>query len=273
MRVVEAIVLGVVQGLTEFLPISSSGHLIIVRWAFGWELGSAAVEKSFDAATHLGTAVAALVLLRQEVWRMARSLVLGAASSDDGFYRRLALYVLVASVPAGAAGLLGESFVVERLGSVALVAVQLAFFGLVLFLADRLAPKVRPMGEIRMADAVVVGLAQVLALSPGVSRSGITITAGLGRGLDRAAATRFSFLLLLPVTAGAGTFKFVEVLREPSSSQFVLLFVVGIATSAVTGYAAARALLSLVRTKSFVPFVVYRFVAAGGIVVLAASRG
>ncbi len=273
MRVVEAIALGVVQGLTEFLPISSSGHLIIVRWAFGWELGSAAMEKSFDAATHLGTAIAALVLSWQEVYRMGRSLVTGARSGDDGFYRRLFVYVLVASVPAGAAGLLGESLIEERLGSVALVAAQLAFFGLVLFLADRLAPKVRSMGEIRMADAVVVGLAQVLALSPGVSRSGITITAGLGRGLDRPAATRFSFLLLLPVTAGAGTFKFVEVLRDPSAAQLVFPFVVGIATSAVTGYVAARVLLALVRTKSFLPFVVYRLIAAGVVAVLAVVKG
>lgn len=273
MSLTHSLVLGIVQGLTEFLPVSSSGHLILVRWLLGWELGSAAVEKSFDAATHLGTAIAAIALWRKDISKMIRSFVPPLRDDAPRLYFRLGIFVVVASVPAGVAGLVGESFIEERLGSVLLIAAQLALFGLVLLIADRLSSKRRSLGEVGTTDAIVIGLAQALALSPGVSRSGITITAGLGLGFDRVAATRLSFLLLVPVSAGAGVFKLVSTFSDPGASVLAVPFAVGIATSAVTGYAAARALLALVKTRTFVPFVAYRLVAAVVIAGVFLARG
>lgn len=273
MSLVQALVLGIVQGLTEFLPVSSSGHLIIVRWLFGWDLGTAAVEKGFDAAIHLGTALAAIVLLQSDIAKMARSFLVRRRDDESRLYFQLAILSVLASIPAGVAGFLGESVVEEKLGSVVLVAIQLALFGAVLLVTDRLSSKRRSLSEIGIADAAVIGLAQVLSLSPGVSRSGITMTAALGRGLDRAAATRFSFLLLVPVTAGAGAFKSASVLADPATAVLAMPFLVGIVTSAVTGYAAARALLALVRTRSFFPFVAYRFAASAVVIALVWLRG
>jgi undecaprenyl-diphosphatase len=272
MNLIQATVLGIVQGLTEFFPVSSSGHLILVRWILGWELGSTHIEKSFDAATHLGTAIAALVLLRADLWKMFTSPFVRDKDDHARIYSRLAIFVILASIPAALAGLVGESVVEEKLGSVWLVATQLAIFGLLLLLFDHLSSGRRTLDNLRARDAALIGLAQVLALSPGVSRSGITITAGRGLGLDRTAATRFSFLLLLPITAGAGIFKLISVFSDPGAGALVGPFAVGIVTSAISGYAAAKTLLLIVRTRSFVPFVVYRFALAGVVLAVWLSR-
>ncbi len=268
MSLFRALVLGIVQGLTEFLPVSSSGHLIIVRWLFGWNLGSPAVEKSFDAASHLGTAIAAFLLLRRDILAIARSFLRRRDEEEARLHFRLGLYVVMASAPAAVAGVFAENFVEEKLGSVLVVGTQLALFGAALLLADRVSAKSRPIDRLGASDAFSIGLAQVLALSPGVSRSGITITAGLLRGLDRAAATRFSFLLLVPITAGAGVFKLAGLLSDPPAPGLLAPFVLGILTSAVSGYAAARGLLAFVKTRSFVPFVIYR-IAVGSLIVAA----
>ncbi|MER3396253.1 MAG: undecaprenyl-diphosphatase [Acidimicrobiia bacterium] len=261
-----ALVLGIVQGLTEFFPISSSGHLLVVRWLLGWELGSAAVEKSFDAAVHLGTAAAAVVFLRRELFAMMRSTLSRHSDRQTRLYRRLGILVVVASIPAALAGVAGERFVEERLGSPLLVAVQLAIFGVLLLIVERISTKTRNLDKIGTADALTIGTAQVLALSPGVSRSGITITAGLARGFDSSNATKFSFLLLVPVTTGAGAFKVISMIQGGWESQLLLPFAVGIGASAIAGFAAAWFLSTLVKTRSFLPFVIYRVIAAGFIV-------
>jgi undecaprenyl-diphosphatase len=286
--VLRAFVLGVLQGLTEFFPVSSSGHLILARWVSGWDLGSAATEKAFDASTHLGTALAAVVLLRHDIAKMVRSSLrrtrqafrgtmsttlsrrpepaedsIGPdAPSEDELYFRLALYVLIASVPAGVAGLVGERLVAERLSAPWVVAATMGGFGLLLAGADRFRSKGRTLDAATSADAIVVGTAQVLALVPGVSRSGITIIAALSRGLDRPSAARFSFLLLIPITAAAGAYGTIRAVGS-GGLELLAVFGVGIVSSAIAGYIAARFLLRLVSARTFLPFVIYRLAISG----------
>ena len=215
----EAIVLGLTQGLTEFLPISSSGHLIIVPWLFGWESPGVA----FDAALHLGTLLAVLAYFWQDLRQMVRAvptilrkraalLRAGAPDEDDDtFFARLGLLLIIGSIPGAVAGLALESKIDDLFHpesnqdrAIVVIAILLAVFGVVLWLADRYGRENRILRSVRLPDTLVVGIAQALALMPGTSRSGVTLTAGLFRGFQRADAARFSFLLGIPLIAGAG---------------------------------------------------------------------
>src|ERR1700742_2848074 len=244
----EALLLGVVQGLTEFLPISSSGHLILVPWLqdYTFLTDNESFNKTFDVALHGGTLIAAIAFFRLEVWRLLVSFFgvirrRAIATSDE----RLAIAIALGTVPAVIAGGLASDFIDEHLGEPSMIAVQLILFGALLDWADR-RPQRRSLDGTKLKDGLWIGLAQVLALAPGTSRSGITITAARWRGLDRDAAARFSFLLVIPIVAGP--------------------MVVGTVAAAVSGYAAIVFLLKLVRTTSYRPFVIYRY--AAGIAVL-----
>jgi undecaprenyl-diphosphatase len=247
----QAAVLGVVQGATEFLPVSSSGHLLLVPVVLGWPDQGVA----FDAAVHLGTALALLVYFGRDLGRLTA----GALAGRAGDWRVIGAVVL-GSLPAVLAGLLLESFVESRLRSPLVVAASLVGWGLVLGWADRRGEhgRVRDLEAVGLARALLVGCAQALALVPGTSRSGITLTAGLLGGLDRPTAARFAFLLGLPLTAGAGALKTAELLRDGVAGAEALPLVVGIAASFAAGLAAVWFLLRYLRTRTLRPFVVYR---------------
>jgi undecaprenyl-diphosphatase len=270
----QALVLGIVQGLTELLPISSSGHLILVPWLGDWRYLEAHPDfnKTFDVALHLGTLVAVVVYFWRDIARLVvawlGSLRRRSVRTAD---ERVAWFVAVATVPAAVAGAAGEDFVEERLGEPWQIAVFLAFFGAVLWLADR-APERRRLSGLTLRGAFAVGVAQVLALAPGVSRSGITITAGRALTLDRDSAARFSFLLLVPVVFGAVLLKGVKDVAfgtlPPGSSG---PFVVGTLAAAASGLVAIDALLGYVRRHDYSIFALYRIAVAIVVLVLIAS--
>jgi undecaprenyl-diphosphatase len=271
----QAFILGVVQGATELLPISSSGHLILVPWAAGWRYleNHPDFNKTFDVALHLGTLVAVVLYFWRDVVRLVRawfrSLARRRISTDE---ERVAWYVAVATVPAAIAGAAGEDFIEKKLGNPWQIAILLAMFAVILWLADRVAAR-RSAEDIGWKGAVGVGLAQCLALMPGVSRSGVTITAGRFLRLDRDEAARFSFLLLIPIVFGASVLKGVKDIAfgnglPPGSAG---PFIIGMLAAAVVGLVAIWALLGYVRRHTYSLFVVYRLTLAAAIVVVIAA--
>ncbi len=270
MSELEALLLGIVQGLTEFLPISSSGHLILVPWAQDYTFlrDNEDFNKTFDVALHIGTLAGVIFYFRKDLWAMTkgffRTLRPEGRDDPDG---RLAWVVIIATIPAVIVGFFGETFIDDHLGEPWMIALQLIFFGLLLGIADRL-PQSRGVDSIRVRDGMIVGAAQALSLAPGTSRSGVTITAGRFLGLTRDAAARFSFLLLVPATGGAVVFKGYEALRDGLPPDVAGPMVVGIIASGVAGYLAIAGLLAFVRTRSYDVFVIYRVVL--GLVILGA---
>jgi undecaprenyl-diphosphatase len=274
----QALVLGLVQGLTELLPISSSGHLILVPWLGGWTFleENDRFNQTFDVGLHLGTLVAVVAYFRHEVVALTRawlgSVRRRTVSTTD---ERVAWLVAVATVPAAVVGAVGESLIADNLGEPWQIAVFLAVFGLVLYAADRTKPR-REIGDLGLGTALAIGLAQSLSLAPGVSRSGVTISAGRFLGLDRDSAARLSFLLLIPITFGALVFKGVSdvVLADPPPGT-AGPFLVGTIASAVSGLAAIWGLLGYVRRRDYTVFVVYRFLVAAivGLLILTGVRG
>jgi undecaprenyl-diphosphatase len=270
----QALVLGLVQGFTELLPISSSGHLILVPWLFDWDYLETHDEfnQTFDVALHLGTLAAVVYYFWEDVKTLVSAWIGSVRrrriqSPDE----RIAWFVAVATVPAAAVGALGENFIVDNLGEPWQIAVFLAVFGLLLWIADRTPPR-RQMSDLGLGTAAAVGFAQSLALMPGVSRSGITITAGRFLGLDRDSAARFSFLLLIPITFGAVLWKGVtDVLLGDLPPGSAGPFVVGMLASLASGLVAIWALLGYVRRHDYSLFVVYRLALAAFILLLIAS--
>jgi undecaprenyl-diphosphatase len=263
-----AIVLGLVQGLSEFLPISSSAHLLLVPWLFHWnDFDNASIEKAFDVALHLGTLIAVVAYFGKELWVYVRE---GARlivrrerpGSPEG---RLAVLLLLSAIPAGLVGAVAEKKIDDKLGRPVLMALSMIFFGLLLGWADRRDGR-RELESFEKGDALKAGAAQILALNPGTSRSGITITALRWLGFNRDAAARASFLMSVPVIAGAVVFKMAKLAKNGVPHGLAVPMLVGVITAAVSGYLAVWGLLKLVRTRSFMPFVVYRV--ALGVLVL-----
>jgi undecaprenyl-diphosphatase len=256
----QSVVLGLVQGLTEFLPVSSSGHLILVPLVFGWPDQGLA----FDAVTHLGTLAALLAYFRGEL----HALVVGTLS------RRLAVMIAIATIPAGLAGLLFGKWIEAHVRSALVIATTTAVWGIAMWVADRRAATAargdgEPLERVTWGQGLGVGCAQALALIPGTSRSGITITTGLLGGLDRATAARYAFLLSIPITAAAGGLKTLQLLRQglPPGEGGPLLVAVLVAFA--SGWFAVWFLVAYVRTRSLVPFVIYRLVLAAVILAVA----
>jgi undecaprenyl-diphosphatase len=259
----EALLLGVVQGLTEFLPISSSGHLILVPWLQDYTFleNNADFNKTFDVALHAGTLVAAIAYFRHEVVRFtAGALRALRRRRIEGPDERIAVAIAIGTVPAVLAGALGESFIEDHLGQPWLIAILLIVFGAVLLWVDSL-PQRRGLESLRLIDGLYIGLAQVIALAPGTSRSGITITMGRYLGLDRDSAARVSFLFLIPVVAGATVYKAAKAINEGLPDGVAGPMAIGTIAAAVSGFFAIAFVLRLVRTHSYKPFVVYRFAA------------
>jgi undecaprenyl-diphosphatase len=270
----QALVLGLVQGATELLPISSSGHLILVPWLGEWTYleENDAFNQTFDVALHLGTLVAVGAYFWDDIVRLVGAW-LGTLrtrrlrTADE----RIAWFVAVATVPAAVIGALGENWIAEHLGEPWQIAIFLGGFAVLLWIADR-TPATRTMGDVNLRQAVVVGFAQSLALMPGVSRSGITITAGRFLGLDRDSAARFSFLLLLPITFGAVLWKGVtDILLADLPAGMAGPFTVGVLASLASGLLAILGLLDYVRRHTYTVFVVYRLVVAAIVLLLIAT--
>ena len=272
MRIIEAVVLGLVQGFTEFLPISSSGHLLLVPWLFGWEELDESSKKFFDVAVHFGTFVAVLAYFWRDVLNYVREGTLllvrrQRPATTDG---RLAWLFVLATLPAAAVGALFEDQIDERLGTPTIIAVSLIVFGLLLAWADR-AVGTRKVEDFHTRDALVVGAAQALALNPGTSRSGITMTGARFLGFDRDAAVRISFVMSLPVIFGALVFKAAGAVSDPIDSDLWVPIIVGVVTAGISGWIAVWGTLRLVRTHSFMPFVIYRVVLGVFVLVLVAA--
>jgi undecaprenyl-diphosphatase len=274
----QALALGIVQGATELLPISSSGHLILVPWAADWRYLAEHEEfnKTFDVALHLGTLVAVVLYFWRDVVQLVAAWVrsIRARRIATG-PERIAWFIAIATVPSAIVGAAGEDFIETRLGDPWQIAVLLAVFGIVLWLADRV-PQRRGIEEMGFRGALGIGLAQSLSLAPGVSRSGITITAARFLGLDRDAAARFSFLLLIPVTFGAVLLKGIKdvaIAGLPPGSAGP--FVIGMLSACVVALVAIWALLGYVRRHTYSVFVVYRLVLAAviALVIVAGWRG
>jgi len=273
MSIFHAIVLGLVQGLTEFLPISSSGHLILAPWLFGWnDFNDIAIQKAFDTSLHLGTLIAVLFYLRADLVPYVREgikVVVTPKKANKTVGRRAWMFVLSA-VPAGIAGAIAEEWITEKLGTPAMVAISLMVFGAILIWADRQAGT-RDVDTFSTRDALLIGAAQVIALNPGTSRSGITITAARKFGFSRDAAARVSFLMSVPVIGGAVLLKLAKLAKDGIPDGLLTPMIVGIIAAGISGWIAMWGMIRLLRSRSFTPFVMYRFVAGFSVLALLAT--
>jgi undecaprenyl-diphosphatase len=258
----QAFVLGLVQGLTEFLPISSSAHLALTPWFLGWQDPGLA----FDVALHFGTLIALLWYFRTEWARLGRAAfsLLRTGGKPSTAEQHRVIFLVIATMPGAAAGYLLQHKAEDSFRSPTLIAVALVLMGALLWFVDRRAPRLRALGDIRYRDALLIGLAQMVALIPGVSRSGSTITAGRALALTRETAAIFSFLMSMPITAAAVVLKVPHVLRDDGLSVPLL---VGVASAAISSWLAIAVLLRFVSRYSYGIFALYRLVV--GLAVLA----
>jgi undecaprenyl-diphosphatase len=287
MNVLQAVILGIIQGLTEFIPISSSAHLIVVPWLFSWE-DKLINSLTFDVALHLGTLVAVLAYFAQDWIRLVKaglaSIVERRIGGDPD--RKMAWFLIIGTIPAAVVGLLAEKKIEQLFhqpdaphqGSAMIaMAVIIAVLGALLFMAERLARHVRSMDQLSLRDIILIGLAQALAVFPGVSRSGSTITAGLALGLKRETAARFSFLLSAPIIAGAGAKSLLSIFNDIQAHGVAgfdtVSFVSGFVAAAVSGYLCIKYLLRFLQKNPTTIFVLYRWALAVLIIAVVLTRG
>ncbi|MFC1837145.1 undecaprenyl-diphosphatase UppP [Thermodesulfobacteriota bacterium] len=264
MNIFLAIFLGLLQGATEFLPISSSGHLALVEFFLGVEEAGL----TFDIALHLGTLIGVLIYFRRDIFMMLTAVLNPQKLGDEaGIHRKLAWYICLGTVPAVIAGYFLKDIAETVFRSPFIIAFSLAGAGLLLLWADKAGKHLRDMNSITIVDAVLIGLFQAIALMPGVSRSGITMTAGLMRGMNRMTATRFSFLLSVPVIFGAGVYNLPDIIRQGSEPGQLGFYLVGFIAAAISGYLVIAFLLRFIQTHSFAVFVYYRLLLAGAVLV------
>lgn len=255
MELFHSFILGLVQGLGEFLPISSSAHLIIVPWLFGWKDPGL----SFDIALHWGTLAAVLLYFRRDIGLLIvgfwHSLLPSTRNFKNDLHQKLAWLLIVASIPGAVVGKLLEEKAETLFRNPLLIAATLSGFGLILLVADRYGRRQKELGRIGWSDALWIGLSQALAIIPGVSRSGATIAAGLGLGYQREAAARFSFLMSIPIILGAGLFHLKDLHYEMNYADLA----VGFLAAAISGFLSIKYLLRFIARHDFKPFVWYRF--------------
>ena len=253
MSLIQIIVLALIQGLTEFLPVSSSAHLILGSKAFGWPDQGLV----FDVATHLGTLVAVFIYFRQDLLDMLKAWTGPVVTDSDRQHRAMGLYLVLASIPALLVGALAHDAVEFYLRDVRIIAWTTIIFGLLLWLVDARSSRTRSLDQITIWGALLIGLAQALALIPGVSRSGVTITAGRFLGFSADAAARFSFLLAIPIIGAAGSYGILRVIMGNASIDW-LQFVLAMLFSALAGWVCIAAFLALLKRVGLLPFVLYR---------------
>ncbi len=258
MTPMQAVVLSLVQAVTEFLPISSSGHLILVPYFLGWPDQGL----SFDVAAHFGTMLAVVAYFRNDLLDLVGGFFTGAPGRHDFEPRRLGWALVVGTIPAALAGLALESTIEAHLRSPALIACTTLFFGLVLLAADRLGRQQRDLASLGIGAGLIIGLAQALALVPGTSRSGITITAALLLGFTRPAAARFAFLLFIPVGILAGGHDLLKLWRTGELWSQMTPILIAVVVSGAAGYLVIGWLLGWLRSRPLTVFVVYRVLLA-----------
>jgi undecaprenyl-diphosphatase len=272
--IIQALLMGIVQGLTEFLPVSSSGHLIVVPYLFGWD-DAFLTSLAFSVMLHLGTLVALLVYFRADWLRLVPA---GLAAIRDRSFRgdpdrKLAWLLAAATIPAAIVGFVFDDLIEDQFRQVGLVAVTLVVGGTLLWIADRVGRTDRRIAEVSFPVAIGIGVAQALALIPGISRSGISITAGRLAGLDRESAARFAFLMATPITLGAGSYEALSLVRgEAGVAVEAGPLVVGMVAAAISGLAAIHFMLRYLRTRSLDVFVWYRFALAAIVLLVLATR-
>jgi undecaprenyl-diphosphatase len=286
MQIIQSLVLGIVQGLTEFIPVSSSAHLVIVPWLLGWD-DPVFRSLGFDVALHMGTLVALIAFFWKDFARLLGAWFrsIGERRIGEDVDRRIAWYILAACIPGALAGVLLEAKIEELFhpegsrilaSSMLTMAAGIAFLGLLLLVSEMKARHERSMAAMRWKDALLVGLAQAFAVFPGVSRSGATITAGLALGLERESAARFSFLLSAPIVAGAGAKSLYDLARGPIAagtlSAGAPVVAVGFLAASVSGFLCIKFLLSFLQRRTTKAFVYYRWVLAA-VVAIAALLG
>lgn len=284
MLIIQAIALGILQGLTEFIPISSSAHLVIAPWLFGWH-DPALASLSFDVALHMGTLLSLIVFFAAQWVDLIEAGVLSIVQRRIGsdVNRRMAWFLLIGCIPGAIAGVLFESNIEGTfhvnpipLNAMVLMGITIAGMGGLLLLAEKLARHTRTLEKITLRDSILIGLAQALAVFPGVSRSGSTITAGLAVGLSRESAARFSFLLATPIIAGAGLKSLFEMLTGVKAGAFTraefMLFPVGFAAAAVSSFFCIRYLLKFLQKHTTDRFVYYRWALAALVIIVALIR-
>ena len=284
--ILQAILLGLIQGATEFIPVSSSAHLIIVPWLFGWK-DPALTSLTFDVALHIGTLVAVLAFFASDWMRLIKAWLMSVKERKVGSDpdRRLAWFVVIGTIPGAIAGILFESKIETlfhqpgvpiQASALLVMAAIIAVMGAALLIADRLARNLADLGGLSLKNILIIGFSQALAIFPGVSRSGSTITAGLGLGLKREAAAKFSFLLSAPIIAGAGLKSLYEIysgLKTGAIAQNdLLLFPIGFIAAAVSGYFCIRFLLNYLQKHSMNVFVYYRWALAALVAIVALVR-
>jgi undecaprenyl-diphosphatase len=255
MTIIQSIILGIIQGIAEFLPISSSAHLVFIPWILNWPAHTIA----FDVALHIGTLFALLLFFWKE-WR--------------GILQSPLLWLLIlGSIPGAIAGFLGEKYFEETLRGPLTIAIFMIGLALLLWAAEIIGQKRRELSSVNWLDATIIGLAQSLALMPGVSRAGITMTTGLFVGLNREAAAKFSFLLSTPIILGAGLYKGFGLLKHGLPVDERAPFLIGLITAAVVGFFAIKYLLRYLQSNSFYLFIWYRIVVGVGLIVVFLLRG
>lgn len=257
MEAIRIVILGIIQGLTEFIPVSSSAHLIIVRKLLHWEdLGL-----SFDMAIHLGTLLALIIYMRRDWYEVLTR------------RRYLLFLVIIATIPGAIFGFLLEDIADSYFRSLPLIGIAMSIFGVVLFAVDRLSGHNKALEHMRIKDAIIIGLSQVLAIIPGVSRSGATLTGAFLCGFKRSDSARFSFLLSVPIIGGAGLVSLLKLVREPSSSLSTSGLFLGIITSFIFGYIAVHFMLSYLRKHNTNIFVYYRLIMGLFLVIFGLIKG
>ena len=258
-----AVLLGCLQGATEFLPISSSGHLVLAEFFLGLKQAGL----TFDVALHMGTLFAILLYFRNDFFKMSEA-VFAPGKKDEEIIRlrRLSLYLVLATIPGALAGLFLEKAAETLFRSPLLVAATLTAAGVLLLAAERVTARRRKFDSLTLSDALLIGLSQTLAIVPGVSRSGITMTMGLFCGFDRPSAARFSFLLSAPIILGAGLHSLPKIIRTGLTAEETLFFLVGILSAGISGYLVIAFLLRYIKTNSFAIFAYYRFALSAAVV-------
>jgi undecaprenyl-diphosphatase len=271
MNILQAIILGLVQGATEFIPVSSSGHLVLLPWLLGWpEPGLA-----FDTTLHLGTLAAVLAYFWKDLLGMARAVVAGLARRDpwDRPESRLVWLLVLGTIPAAVLGFLFKDFFESVFSAPLAVAVLLLVTGLLLALGERLGQQERSLESLRWDDALLIGLAQAVAILPGISRSGATIATGLARSIRRQASARFSFLLAIPAILGSGLFQLLRLVEAGGWAAQAPGLVVGFAAAAVSGYLCIHFLLRYLQEHRLYAFSVYCWVFGAACLLVAFLRG
>jgi undecaprenyl-diphosphatase len=263
MNYIQAFILGIVQGITEFLPISSSGHLVIVPYLLNWKIPSEQIFP-FNVLIQLGTLVSVIIYFWKDLVEIIKNFVTGIFESHpfSNEKTRLGWMIVIATIPALIGGLFLKDLVESAFESVLAVAIFLIVTAILLFIADKLGKNLYSMNDINWKTALFIGIFQLLSLFPGISRSGSTISGGVIRGLIRKEAARFSFLMSIPVMFGAGILSIKDLLEVPDLNQFLPVLLIGFITSGIVGYFSIHWLLNFLNKKSFVSFSVYCLIVA-----------